>query len=157
MNWELPDIQTGFRKGTGVRDQIANICWIIEKSRKFQKIIYFCFIEYAKEFVQIKTNCGIFLKRWKCQTTLPAFWETCMQVKRQQLELDGIMDSFQIGKGVRQGYILSPCLFNLYAEYIMQNTGLDESQAGIKTARRNINDLRYADDTTLMGRKQRKI
>ena len=88
MNWELPDTQTGFRKGTGVRDQIANICWIIEKSRKFQKIIYFCFIEYTKEFVQIKTNCGIFLKRWKCQTTLPAFWETCMQAKKQQLEPD---------------------------------------------------------------------
>ena len=88
MNWELPDTQTGFRKGTGIRDQIANICWITEKARKFQKIIYFCFIEYAKEFVQIKTNCGTFLKRWKCQTTLPAFWETCMQAKKQQLEPD---------------------------------------------------------------------
>ena len=88
MNWELPDVQTGFRKGSGIRGQIANICWIIEKARKFQKIIYFCFIEYAKEFVQIKTNCGIFLKRWKCQTTLPAFRETCMQAKKQQLEPD---------------------------------------------------------------------
>ena len=68
----------------------------------------------------------------------------------------GTTDWFQIGKGVRQGYILSPCLFNLYAEYIMQNTGLDESQAGIKTARRNINDLRYPDDTTLMAEKAKR-
>ena len=84
MNQENPDVQPGFRKGWGTRDQIVNICWIIEKARKFKKIICFCFIEYAKEFVQIKTNCGIFLKRWKCQTTLPVFWETCMQAKKQQ-------------------------------------------------------------------------
>ena len=75
-----------------------------------------------------------------------------MQVKKQQLELDmGTTDSFQIGKEVRQGYILSPCLFNLYAEYIMRNAGPDEAQAGIKIARRNNNNLRYADDTTLMA------
>ena len=75
-----------------------------------------------------------------------------MQVKKQQLELDmGTTDSFQIGKEVRQGYILSPCLFNLYAEYIMRNAGLDEAQAGIELAGRNINNLRYADDTTLMA------
>ena len=75
-----------------------------------------------------------------------------MQVKKQQLELD--MDWFQIGKGVCQVCILSPCLFNLYAEYIMQNARLDKAQAGIKTARRNINNLRYADDTTLMAKSE---
>ena len=84
--------------------------------------------------------------------TLPASWEICMQVKKQQLETGHrITDRFQIGKEVRQGCILWPCLFNLYAEYIMQNTRLDEAQAGIMIARRNINNLRYADDTTLMA------
>ena len=85
------------------------------------------------------------------QTTWPASWEICMQVKKQQLELDMEQDWFQTGKGVRQGCILSLCLFNLYAEYITRNTGLDEAQAGIKIAGRNINNLGYADDTTLMA------
>ena len=83
---------------------------------------------------------------------LPASWETCMQVKKKQLELEiGTMDWFKIGKGTCQGCILSACLFNFYAEYIMQNAGLDEPQAGIKIARRSINNLRYADDTTLIA------
>ena len=87
MNQELLDIQSGFRKGRGTRDQIANICWIIEKAREFRKNI--CFIDYVKTLaVQITTNCGRFLKRWEYQTTLPASWETCMQVKKQQLEPD---------------------------------------------------------------------
>ena len=86
MNWELPDVQAGFRKGRGTRDQIANICWIIEKAREFQKNI--CFIDYAKAFVWITTNCGTFFKRWEYQTILSASWETCMQVKKQQLELN---------------------------------------------------------------------
>ena len=88
MNCELPDVQTGFRKGRWTRDQIANICWIIEKARDFQKNIYFCFIDYAKAFVWITANYGKFLKRWEYQTTLPASWETCMQDKKQQLESD---------------------------------------------------------------------
>ena len=88
MNWELLDVQAGFRKGRGTRDQIANICWIIEKAREFQKNIYFCFVDYAKAFVWITTNFGKFFKRWEYQTTLPASWEICMQVKKQQLELD---------------------------------------------------------------------
>ena len=88
INWEIPDVQVGFRKGRGTRDQIANICWIIEKTRKFQKNIYFCFIDYAKAFVWITTNCGKFLKRWEYQTTWSASWETYMQVRKQQLELD---------------------------------------------------------------------
>ena len=85
MNHELPDVQAGFRKGRKTRDQIANICWIIEKAREFQENIYFCFIDNT---VWIRTNCGKFFKRWEYQTTWPAFWEICMQVKKQQLELD---------------------------------------------------------------------
>ena len=88
MNWELPDIQAGFRKGRGTRNQIANTHWIIEKSREFQQNIYFCFIDYAKAFDCVEHNCGKFLKRWEYQTTLPASCKTCMQVKKQQLEPD---------------------------------------------------------------------
>ena len=86
MNCELPDAQAGFRKGTGTRDQIANIRWITEKAREFQKNIYFCFTDYAKAFDCVDHNCGKFLKRWEYQTTWPASWE--MQVRKQQLELD---------------------------------------------------------------------
>ena len=88
LNHEFPDIQAGFRKGIGTRDQIANIHWFIEKAREFQKNIYFCFIDYAKAFVWIATNCGKYFKRWEYQTTLPASWEICMQVKKEQLEPD---------------------------------------------------------------------
>ena len=91
------------------------------------------------------------------QTTCPASWETYMQDRKQQLELDMETDWFQIGKGVRQGCILSLCLFNLYAEYIMRNTGMQEAQAGIKIAGRNINNLRYADDTTLMAESEEDL
>ena len=98
----------------------------------------------------ITTNCVKFLKRWEYKTILPAFWETCMQVKKQQLELDiGQQTGSKLGKEYVKEYVLSPCLFNVYAEYIMRNARLDEAQAGIKIARRNINNLRYADDTTL--------
>ena len=91
------------------------------------------------------------------QTTLPAFWETCMQDKKQQLEPDMEKHWFKIGKGVCQGCILSPCVFNLYAEYLMWNAGLDESQAEINLARRNINDLRYADESTLMAESEEEL
>ena len=87
LNWELPDVQPGFRKGRGTRDQIAYICWIIEKAREFQKNIYFCFIDYALT-VWITINCGKFWRRWDYQTTWPVSWETYMQVRKQQLELD---------------------------------------------------------------------
>ena len=87
VNQELPDVQAGFRKGRGARE-IANICWIIEKAREFQKSFYFCSIDHVKAFVWITADCGKFLKRWEYQTTLPASWETCMRVKKQQLELD---------------------------------------------------------------------
>ena len=83
-NWEHPDVPAGFRKGIGTRDQIANICWIIEKEREVKKNIYLCFIDYAK----VITICGKFLNKWECQTIWPVSWETCMQNKKQQLELD---------------------------------------------------------------------
>ena len=89
VNREISDVQAGFRKGRGTRDQIANICWIIRKAREYQKSIYFCFIYYAKAFDWVDTiNCGRFWKRWEYQTTWPASWEICMQVRKQQLELD---------------------------------------------------------------------
>ena len=116
VNCELPDVQAGFRKGRGTRDQIVNICWIIEKARDL----------YADQEAIVRTAHG---------TT----------------------DWFQIRKGVRQGCILSPCLFNLYAEHIMRNAGLKEAQAGIKIASRNINNLRYAYDTTLMAESEEEL
>ena len=152
MKCELADAQAGFRKGRGTRDQIANICWIIEKAREFQKNIYFCFIEYAKAFDYVDHN-----KLWKIlkEMGIPDHLTCLLRNLYAGQEATvrtghGTTDWFQIGKGVHQVYILSPCLFNLYAEYIMRNAGLEEAQAGIKFARRNISNLRYADDTTLM-------
>ena len=98
INHEVLDVQAGFRKGTGTRDQIANICWIIKKAREFHKNIYFCFIDYAKAFDCVDHNCGKFLKRWEYQTILPASWEICMQVKKQQLELDMEQTGSKLGK-----------------------------------------------------------
>ena len=106
--------------------------------------------------VWITTNYGKFLKRWEYQTTLPASYETSIQVKKQQNQ-KWKADWFQIGKGVHQGCILSLCLFNLYAEYIMQNSSLDEAQSGIKIAFRNISNLRYTDDTTLMTESEEEL
>ena len=153
MNHEFPDVQAGFRKGRGTRDQIANIHWIIEKAREFQKNIYFCFIDYAKAFDCVDHN-----KLWKILQEMGISDHlTCLLrnlYAGQEATVrtgHGTTDWFQIRKGVPQGCILSPCLFNLYAEYIMRNAGLDEAQAGIKTAGRNNNNLRYADDTKLMA------
>ena len=125
---------------------MANMCWIIEKAREFQKKnIYFCFTDYTKAFDSLTINCGKFLKRWDYQTTWSAFWEVCMQVRKQQLEPD--MEQ-QAG---------SKSKFNFYAEYIIRNAGLEEAQAGIKIAKRNINNLRYADDTTLMAESEEEL
>ena len=153
MNRELPDVQAGFRKLRGNRDQIANISWIIEKAREFQKNIYFCFIDYAKAFDCVDHN-----KLWKIlkEMGIPDHLICLLRNLYAGQEATvrtghGTTDWFQIGQGVRQGCILSPCLFNLYAEYIMRNAGLEEAQAGLKIAGRNINTLRYADDTTLMA------
>jgi len=143
VNHELPDVQVGFRKDRGTRDQIAIICWIMEKAREFQKNIYFLFIDYAKAFDCVDPN-----KLWKILKEMGiADHLTCLLrnlYADQQATVrtaHGTTDWFQIGKGVRQGCILSPCFFNLFAEYIMRNAGLDESQTGIKIAGRNINNL----------------
>ena len=147
---KLPDVQAGFRKGRGTRDQIAIIRWIIKKAKEFQKKIYFCFIDYAKAFDCVDHN-----KLWKILKELGrADHLTCLLRKLyagQEATVrtgHGTTDWFPIGKGVRQGCILSPCLFNLHAEYFMRNAGLEEAQA-VKIAGRNINNLRYTDDTTL--------
>ena len=153
VNHELPNVQAGFRKGRGARDQFSNIRWIIKKAREFQKNIYFCFIDYTKAFDCVDRNrLWKILKKMGIPDHLNCSWEICMQVKKQQWELDREQQTgFKIGKGVHQGCILSPCLFNLYAEFIVRNAWLDEAQARIKIAGRNINNLRYVDDTTLMA------
>ena len=153
MNFQM--FKLVLEKAEKTRDQIANIHWIMEKAREFQKNIYFCFIDYAKAFDYVDHN-----KLWKILKqmgisdhltcllrNLYAGQEATFRTRH------GTTDWFHIGKGVRQGYLLSPCLFNFYAEYIRRNARLDETQDGIKIARRNINSLRYADDTTLNGRK----
>ena len=156
VNHELPDVQAGFREGRGTRDQIANILWIIEKATEFQKNI--CFIDYAKAFDYVDHN-----KLWKILRDGNTDYLTCLLrnlYAGQEATVrtgHGTTDWFQIGKGVCQGCILSPCLFNLYAEYIMRNAGLEEAQAGIKIAGRNINNLRYADDTTLMAESEEEL
>ena len=152
VNRELPDVQAGFRKGRGTKEQTAKICCIMEKAREFQKNIYFCFIDYAKAFDCVDHN-----KLWKIlrEMGIPDHLTCLLRNVYAGQEATvrtghGTTDQFQIGKGVFQGCMLSPCLFNLCTEYIMRNAGLEEAQAGIKTARRNINNLRYRDDTTLM-------
>ena len=152
----IQDVQAGFRKSRGTRNQIANSRWIIEKAREFQKNI---FLDYAKAF-----DCVDHKKLWKilkemgipdhlaCLLRNPyAGQEATVRTGR------GTTDWVQIGKEVHQGCILSPCLFNLYAEYIMRNAGLEDTQAGIKTAGRNIDNLRYADDTTLMAESEEEL
>ena len=156
VSCELPDVQAGFRKGRGTRGQIANIHWIIEKAREFHKNIYFCFIGYAKAFDCVDHNnlwktlqeMGVPDHKTCLLRNLYAGQEATIRTRHRTAEW------FQIRKGVHQGCILSPCLFNLYAGYIMRNASLDEAQARIKIAGRNINNLRYADDTTLMAEKE---
>ena len=156
MNHELPDVQAAFKKGRGTRDLIASIRWIIEKAREFQKN---CITDYAKAFDCVDHN-----KLWKILqemgipdhltcflSNLYAGQEATVRTRQ------GTTDWFQIGKGVCQGCILSPCLLNLYAENIMRNAGLDEAQAGTKIAWRNINNLRYARDTTLTAEREEEL
>jgi len=156
VNRELPDSQAGFRKGRGTRDQIAKI---IKKAKEFQKNIYFCFTDYAKAFGCVDQN-----KLWKIlkEMGIPDHLTCLLRNLHAGQEATvrtghGTTDWFQIRKRVRQGYILSSCLFNLYAENIMQNASLDEAQAEIKIARRNINNLRYADETTLMAESEEEL
>ena len=159
MNRELPDVQAGFRKGRGTRDQIANIHWIMEKAREFQKNIYFCFIDYAKAF-----DCMDHNKLWKIlqEMGIPDHLTCLLRNLYPGQEATvrtghGTSDWFQVGEGVRQGCILSPRLFNLYAEHIMWKPKLDEAQAGIKIAGRNTNNPRYADATTLMAESEEEL
>ena len=159
MNRELLDVQAGFRKGRGTRDQIVNIRWIIKKGRKFQKNIYFCFIDCAKAFDCVDHN-----KLWKIlkEMGIPDHLTCLLRNPYAGQEATvrighGTKDWFRTEKRVCQGCILSPYLFNLNAEYIMRNAGLEEAQAGIKISERNINNLRYADDTTLMTESEEEL
>ena len=166
VNWELPDVQVGFRKGRGTGNQIANIRWIIEKTREFQKNIYLCFIDYAKAFDCVDHNklwkilkemhlqvrwlenialssmdCGGHHNLWRILKEMGIPYHLTCLLRNLYVGQEaavrtghGTTDWSQIGKGVHQGCILSPRLFNLYAEYIMQNAWLDEAQARIKIA-----------------------
>ena len=159
MNWELPDVQAGFRKGRGIRDQIANIHWTIKRAREFQKNIYFCFTDYAKAFDYVDHN-----KLWKMLKEMGILDHLTCLLRNLYAGQEAIVrtghgttDWFQIGKGVRQGCILSVCLFNFYEKYIMWNARLDKAQAAIKIAGRNINNLRCADNTTLMAESKEEL
>ena len=153
VNHELPDAQAGLRKGRGIRDHIANIHWIIKKAREFQRNIYLCCIDYAKAFDFVHHS-----KLWKIRKEMgiPDHLTCLLRNLYAGQEATvrtghGTTGWFQIGKGVHQGCILSACVFNFYAEYIIRNAGLEEAQAGIKIAWRNINNLRCADNSTLMS------
>ena len=148
VNRELPDVQAGFRKGRRTRDQIANIRWIMEKAREFQENIYFCFIDYAKAFDCVDHNkLWNILKKMGIPDHLTYLLRNLYAGKEATVRIGhGTTEWFQIGKGVHQGCLLSLCLFNFYAEYIMRNAGLEEEQTGIKIAGRNVNNLRYAGD-----------
>ena len=159
MNHELPDIQVDFRKDRRTKDHIANIHWIIEKAKEFQKIIYFCSIDYPKAFDCVDHNqLWKILKEMGIPDQLTCLLRNLYADQEATVRTGhGTTDWLQIGKEVRQGCILSPCLFNLYAEHIMRNAGLEETQAGIKIAGRNINNVRYADDTTLMAESEKSL
>ena len=159
VNWELPDIQGGFRKGRGTRRQIANIRWIIEKAREFQKNIYFCFTDYDKTFDSVDHNkLWKILKEMRIQDYLTCLLRNLYENQEATVRTGHrAIDWFQTGKGVCQGCILSPCLFNLYAEYNMWNARLDKAQPGIKIAKRDINKLRYTDDTTHMSESKEEL
>ena len=150
-------VQAGFRKGRVTRDQIANIRWIIEKARVPKK--HFCCIDYAKAF-----DCVDYNKLWKVlkEMGIPDHLTCLLRNLYAGQEAmvrtgHGTTDWFQLWKGVCQGCILSPCLFNFYTKYIMRNAGLDEAQAGLKIARRNINNLRYIGDITLMAESEEEL
>ena len=159
MNWDLPDVQPEFGKGRGTRDQIANICWIIEKARKYhQENIYLCFIDSIKAF-----DCVDHKKMWKILQEMGIPDHLACLLRNLYFSIQeatvrmrlGTTDWSQIGKGILRLYIVT--LFNLHAEYIMWNAGLDEAQAEIKIVGRNINDLSYANDTTLMAESEEEL
>ena len=155
----ITDVQSGFGKSIGTRDQIVSKHWIIKKAREFQKNICFCFVDYSKAFDCVDHN-----KLWKIlkEIGIPDHFTCLLQNLYAGQEATvrnrhGTMNWFKIGKGVHQGCILSPWLFNLYAEFIMWNARLGEAQAGIKIAGRNNNNLRYTDDTTLMAENKEEL
>ena len=155
VNWELPDIQTGFRKGRGTRDQIANICWVIEQENSWKT---------SASLTMAKTLTSWITTNWKIlqEMGIPDHLTCLLRNLYTGQEATvrtgrGTTDWLQIGKGDVKSLMLSPCLFNLYAEYIMGNARLDEAQGGTKTAGRNINNLRYADDTTLTAESEEEL
>ena len=159
VNQELSEVEVGFRKGRGTRYQIADIHWIIEKAREFQKNFYFCFIDYTKAFDCVDHN-----KLWKIlqEMGIPDHLTCILRNLYAGQEATvrtrhGTMDWFQIGKGIHQGCILSPYLLNFYADHIMWNAGLDEAEDEIKIVGRNTNNLRYADNTTLMAENEEEL
>ena len=157
VNEELPDVQAGFRKGRGTREQIANI-WSLKKHENFRKTSASALLTMPKPLtVWITTNCGKFLKRWEYQTAWPASWEICIQVKKQQLKPH--MEQWngsKLGKDYIKAVYCHP-MYLTYAEYIMWNARMDEAQVGIKIAGKNINNLRYTDDTTLMAESEEEL
>ena len=131
---------------------MANIRWMIKKAKEFQKNIYFCFTDYAKAFICVDHNkLWKILKEMGITDHLPAGQEATVRTRY------GTMDWLQMGKGICQGCILSPCLFNLHVEYITRNARLAEAQAEVKIAGRSVRNLRYADDTTLMAESQEEL
>ena len=159
VNWELPDVQAGFWRDRGIRDQIANIHLVMEKARGFQKNVYICFIDYVKPFDHVDHKklrkilkvIGVTDNLTCLLRNLDAGQDATIRTRH------GIIHWFKTWKRVWQGFILWSCLFNFYAEYIMWNAGLEESQAGIKIAGRNIDNLRYAENTTLMAKSKEEL
>ncbi|CAH2293552.1 Hypothetical predicted protein [Pelobates cultripes] len=159
MDRELSDVQAGFCRGRGTRDQIANVRWKLEKAREFQKNIYFSLIDYSKAFDSVDhNNMWQVLKEMGVPDHLIRLLRNLYVDQEATVRTEhGTTEWFKIGKGVRQGCILSPYLFNLYAKYIIHKAGLDKSKAGINFAGRNIKNLRYADDTTLMAESEEEL
>ena len=159
MNRELPDAQAGLEKAEEPEIKLATSDGSSRKQESSRKASTSALLTTPKPLtVWITTNCGKFWRRWEYQTTWPASWEICVQVRKQQLELD--MEQWtgsKSGKEYIKAVYCHPCLFNLYAEYIMRNAGLEEAQAGIKITRRNINNFRYADDTTLTAESKEEL
>ena len=158
MNHELPDIQAGFRKGRGAEIKLPTSAGSLKKQKNSRKTSI-CFIDYAKAFDCVDHHKLLkVLKEMGMPDHLTCLLRNLYAGQEATVRTGyGTTDWFQIGRGVRQGCILPPCLFNLYAEYIMRNAGLVEAQAGIKISGRNINNLRYADDTTLMADREEEL
>ena len=159
MNQEIPDVQAGFRKGRGTRDQVSNIHWIIKKATEFQEkhLLLLHWLHWSLWLCGSQETLG---NSSRDRNTRPPDLPPETLYAGQEATIrtgHGTTDWFQIGKAVQQGCILSPYLFNLYAEYIMWNAGLDEAQTRIKTVERNTNNLRYADDTTLMAESKEEL